>query len=205
VIDGGLTGVGLESTVLDCSTLCDDGEGNIPGGWPVLTILRPGGVTLEQLAAVCGEAAEVVGTSGSGLKAQGEDPEFRPRAPGMKYTHYAPKAPVRLVEGSDDFLRTVLARATQEEGLRVGVLTVEEKVGLFPGAAVVVSCGRGDDLASVGRGLYDALRQFDSTDVELVLAQTYSTEGFGQAVMNRLSKAAGHRVVREGDPVAPKS
>jgi L-threonylcarbamoyladenylate synthase len=166
----------------------------------VLTILRPGGVTLEQLAEVCGEEATVVGASvGGGESSVDADPEFRPRAPGMKYTHYAPKAPVRLVEGSDDFLRMVLAKVKREEKVRVGVLTVEERAGSFPEADVVVTCGRADDLASVGRGLYDALRQFDDTDVELVLAQTYPTTGFGQAVMNRLSKAAGHTVVRESD------
>ena len=104
------------------------------------------------------------------------------------------------MRGSDAFIRELVHNA-KKEGVRIGVMTTEEKKQDFPEANVVMCCGRANDLDTVARGLYDALRSFDSTDVELVLCQTFSTKGMGEAIMNRLLKAAAGVVLTEKDIV----
>lgn len=173
IVDGGPTGVGLESTVLDCT--CEP---------PV--ILRPGGVTKEQLEELIG----VVNVD-RGLTEEKE----APKAPGMKYTHYAPKAPVYIVNGSNAFLRK-LVRDAHEQGKKVGVLTTEENASSYQ-ADYVAICGSRGDLESVAKHLYDVLRSFDHQHVDVIYSESFSIEGIGQAVMNRLMKAAGHKVITE--------
>jgi len=205
IVDGGATGIGLESTVLDCSSLCPGSTNGTEtksssladvteAKMPMLHILRPGGVTLEQLRSLVGKEATVE------LDAHAEaDKAFKPRAPGMKYTHYAPAARLCLVEGSDAFLLS-LVRRSQAEGLKVGILTVEEKVPFFTDqtkGTEIVPCGKQEDLDSVAHELFAGLRKFDETDVNVVFGHTFSEAGVGKAIMNRLSKAAGHTIIRE--------
>ncbi|MGP3560128.1 L-threonylcarbamoyladenylate synthase [Geobacillus sp. BK01] len=173
VIDGGPTGIGVESTVLDCS-------GEVP------TILRPGGVTKEMLCEVIGYVAEAVGT--------GNEQEA-PKAPGMKYTHYAPKAPLWIAAGPPAFLQK-LVDERRAEGKKVGVLTTEENRHLYA-ADVVLACGTRRELATVAQCLYDTLRQFDETNVDLIYSEAFPEDGIGVAIMNRLHKAAGGRVISE--------
>ncbi|MFE7063659.1 L-threonylcarbamoyladenylate synthase [Sutcliffiella sp. NPDC057660] len=175
IVDGGPTGVGLESTVVDCTT-------EIP------VILRPGGVTKEQLEAVIGQI-EV----DPALTSQDQ----APKSPGMKYTHYAPVAPVFLVEGGLDFLKeTVLA--AQKDGKKVGLLVTEEtKAELGEAGDVMIACGTRSDLSTVATNLYDALRAFNSTDVDIIFSETFPNTGVGAAIMNRLDKAAGHKIISE--------
>lgn len=175
IVDGGPTGVGLESTVVDCTT-------EIP------VILRPGGVTKEQLEAVIGQI-EV----DPALTSQDQ----APKSPGMKYTHYAPVAPVYLVEGGLDFLKeTVLA--AQKDGKKVGLLVTEEtKAELGEAGDVMIACGTRSDLSTVATNLYDALRAFNSTDVDIIFSETFPKTGVGAAIMNRLDKAAGHKIISE--------
>jgi L-threonylcarbamoyladenylate synthase len=191
VVDGGATGIGLESTVLDCCALCsEEKEASIP---PTLHILRPGGVTLEQLRDLVGDEANIE------LDAAVADVNFQPRAPGMKYTHYAPTARLCLVDGSDAFLLS-LVRQSQAEGLKVGILTVEEKAEFFATETPdveIITCGKVADIGSIAHELFASLRKFDATNVEMVFGHTFSEVGLGKAVMNRLSKAAGHTVIRE--------
>ncbi|OAT79577.1 threonylcarbamoyl-AMP synthase [Bacillus sp. MKU004] len=172
VVDGGETGVGVESTVVDCT-----------GAIPV--ILRPGGVTKEQLEEVVGEVSV--------------DPSLKegkgaPKSPGMKYTHYAPDAPVWLVDGTREDVQK-LVDEKRSEGLKAGVLTTDEFAGDYR-ADVVFSVGRRDDLNTVAHGLYDKLRAFNNSDVDIIFAEMFPEEGVGLAIMNRLQKAAGYRVIK---------
>lgn len=180
IVDGGSTGVGVESTVIDMTAA------------PPM-ILRPGGVTVERIEAVIGEVTI--------------DPSFlgsadTPRSPGMKYTHYAPEGEMWLVEGDQTKVRgrmqELLAEA-KRHGRKTGVLTTMESAGFWEQlreADVVVSCGSESDLASVAQHLYAALRTFDDLQTDFIAAEAFSRKGLGLAIMNRLEKAAGGRIVR---------
>ena len=173
VLDGGSTGVGVESTVLDCTE-------EIP------VILRPGGVTKEQLEAVVGKVH---------LDAALEDEAAKPKAPGMKYQHYAPNAPLYLVNGSPSFLQRLI-EGKQKEGLRVGVLATEESVQSYP-SDVTIACGKRSELESVATALYDTLRKFNQEKVDIIYSEMFPNTGVGHAIMNRLQKAAGNKMISE--------
>jgi L-threonylcarbamoyladenylate synthase len=173
VLDGGATGVGVESTVVDCTE-----------SFPV--ILRPGGVTKEQLAAVIGEVRVDPALT---------DEAAKPKAPGMKYRHYAPNAPLYMVSGTREFLQG-LVEEKRQEGLRVGVLTTVENVEFYH-ADVVFACGRRAELETVATALYDTLRRFNETDVDIIYSEVFSSTGVGHAIMNRLQKAAGNKLITE--------
>jgi L-threonylcarbamoyladenylate synthase len=173
IIDGGTTGVGLESTVVDCT-------GEIP------VILRPGGVTKEQLEEVIG-----VVRIDRALLEEGQ----APKSPGMKYTHYAPKAPLFVVEGSPQFLQSLVDKQ-KDQGFKVGILTTEENKDIYK-ADVVLACGDRTNLPSVASKLYDVLRTFDDKKVDLIYSEAFPYDGVGQAIMNRLIKAAGNQVIFE--------
>jgi L-threonylcarbamoyladenylate synthase len=173
VIDGGATGIGVESTVIDCTEA-------IP------VILRPGGVTKEQLEAVVGEVR---------VDAALTDEAARPKAPGMKYRHYAPNAPLYMVSGTTKFLQR-LVEEKRMEGLRVGVLTTAENAGVYE-ADVVLACGKRAALTTVAAALYDTLRRFNLEKVDVIYSEVFPNEGVGNAIMNRLQKAAGNKLITE--------
>jgi L-threonylcarbamoyladenylate synthase len=173
VIDGGATGIGVESTVIDCTEA-------IP------VILRPGGVTKEQLKAVIGEVR---------VDAALTDEAARPKAPGMKYQHYAPNAPLYMVSGTTQFLQS-LVEEKRTAGLRVGVLTTEEQVDVLE-ADVVLACGKREELETVATALYDTLRKFNLKQVDIIFSEVFPNEGVGNAIMNRLQKAAGNKLIAE--------
>jgi L-threonylcarbamoyladenylate synthase len=173
IVDGGPTGVGVESTVIDCT-------GEIP------VILRPGGVTKEQIEAVIGRVEVDPALKNS---------EAAPKSPGMKYRHYAPNAPCFLVSGSHSFLQK-LVDEKRGEGVKVGVLTTEEAKGDFR-ADVVIACGQRENLETVATALYETLRKFNEEQVDVIFSEMFPETGVGQAIMNRLSKAAGNRVIFE--------
>jgi L-threonylcarbamoyladenylate synthase len=174
ILDGGATGVGVESTVIDCTE-------DVP------VILRPGGVTRAQIEVVVGEVR---------LDAALSDVAEAPRSPGMKYQHYAPDAPLFLVKGSVDFWMELIA-ARKAEGQRVGVLTTVEGLHSYTAADVVLACGRRAELETVAGALYHTLRAFNDADVDVIFSEMFPNEGVGQAIMNRLEKAAGHRIISE--------
>lgn len=170
--------IGLESTVVD-----------VTGEEPV--VLRPGGVTLEAIREVvgCGRYDEKLNQQ---LKA-GE----QPRSPGMKYTHYAPEAEVTVYCGKPEALKAVLADKVSEalaRGVKPGVMSVDEVGSDFEGAEVIVigSLGTPEIGASL---LFKTLRDFDHLGVQEVYAVGFEETGLGKAIMNRLIKAAGHRVI----------
>lgn len=175
IVDGGPTGVGVESTVLDCTSA-------------VPTILRPGGITREQLEAVIGRVEVDPALSGG---------EEKPKAPGMKYRHYAPEAPLYLVSGSREYVQRLAAKQ-MEEGKRTGILTTEESAGYY-NADVVIACGRRDRLETVAASLYDTLRMFNESKADVIFSEMFPEDGVGHAIMNRLMKAAGNKVIEEYD------
>ncbi|WP_409252256.1 L-threonylcarbamoyladenylate synthase [Bacillus sp. SCS-153A] len=173
VIDGGETGVGVESTVVDCTS-------EIP------VILRPGGVTKEQLE----EAAGRVLVDPSLAEGEGA-----PKSPGMKYTHYAPDAPLILLEGSREWMQSVIDEK-RKAGMKVGVLTTEESADFYNADKILVTGSR-SDLSTVAHSLYDVLRAFNESDVDIIFSETFPQEGVGMAIMNRLQKAAGYNLIKE--------
>ncbi|WP_316570581.1 L-threonylcarbamoyladenylate synthase [Neobacillus sp. YIM B06451] len=175
IVDGGPTGVGVESTVLDCTS-------------EVPTILRPGGITREQLEAVIGNVEVDPALSGEDAK---------PKAPGMKYRHYAPEAPLYLVAGSREYLQQ-LATQQMEEGKRVGILATEESARFYK-ADVVIACGKRNSLDTVAATLYDTLRLFNESPADMIFSEMFPEVGVGHAIMNRLMKAAGNKVIFEHD------
>lgn len=175
ILDGGQAVIGLESTIVDVSE-----------ERPV--ILRPGVITKAMMEAVIGpmETDQVL---------IAPDSDVKPKAPGMKYRHYAPKAPVVVVTGES--LRT--ARYIRRNlGQRTGVICFDEYAPLFSGCTVE-AIGPVSDKARQARRVFEALRAFDSTDVDAIYAQCPGSGGLGFAVANRLKKAAGFQVVDLGE------
>ncbi len=172
VMDGGPCQVGLESTIIDLT--CTPPR-----------LLRPGGVTLEQLEAVLGEVA--VDKAVRSLLSPGE----QPRAPGMKYRHYAPKAPVTVVQGPGGVTAQYIQEHLPPTG---GVICFDDYVNLFPGRPFR-SLGPQGDTSEQARRLFEALRAFDRTEVTEIFAQCPDETGLGLAINNRLNKAAGFHII----------
>ena len=168
VIDGGATGIGLESTVLDM-TLTP----------PV--ILRPGGITKEMLEPVIGEVLEPTIAE--------HKIESTPKAPGMKYTHYAPDAPVYMIDEADNIAQAVAE--LQANGHKVALLAFDEHKSVQ--CDYFYALGSRNHLDVIGANLYDALRSCDKTDATVILVTVTPTDGVGSAIMNRLQKAAGEK------------
>lgn len=167
ILDGGPTGIGVESTVVDCTK-------EIP------VILRPGGVTSQQIKDITG--MDVFDETLKDVK------DAAPKAPGMKYTHYEPDAPLALIYGEAAYFQAKI-NDYQAQGKKVGVLASEELAGKLSADYVKV-CGSIHDLAKVAAQLYDVLRSFNREDVDVILSETFVEQAVGQAVMNRLKKAA---------------
>ncbi|SEO23142.1 L-threonylcarbamoyladenylate synthase [Amphibacillus marinus] len=165
ILDGGSTGIGVESTVVDCT-----------GGVP--TILRPGGITREQLEIALGIDIHVAKPDVAEL----------PSAPGMKYKHYEPDVPLVLINGDEHFFQEKI-NTYRSEGRKVGIL-ISEQLANALAADLVQVCGSRDELATVAAHLYQALRNFKTEDVDIILAEVYPETGVGEAIMNRLRKAA---------------
>ncbi|WP_425440939.1 L-threonylcarbamoyladenylate synthase [Sediminibacillus albus] len=176
LLDGGTTGVGVESTVVDCTS-------NVP------IILRPGGVTREQLEEVLGT---VMVDPALAEQVTENEQNQTPRSPGMKYTHYAPEAPLWLVEGDAEFLQAQIDDCKQN-GYKTGVIASREMAQVIRADNIKV-CGSHKNLNEVAVHLYDTLRAFKKSDVDIILCETYSETGVGQAVMNRLNKAASKKL-----------
>lgn len=176
LVDGGPSSVGVESTIIDLTVSPPQ-------------LLRPGGLPLDELEAVCGKIT--VDKAVTGLLAAGE----RPRAPGMKYRHYAPKASVTVVTGKPDKCAAYIRKRTDGT---TGVICFDEFLPLFPGREVH-PLGPSWDKAEQARRVFSALRRFDGTDVTEIFAQCPDPAGLGLAVGNRLKKAAGFHVLELGE------
>lgn len=178
VLDGGTTGVGLESTVLDLTEV-------LP------TVLRPGGVTREQIAGVIGQVRLDPGLKNSAAL---------PKAPGMKYTHYSPQAEVILLRGEPELVAakaTELLHLNYEKNLKTALLLSSETWPLVNKAKAVYAreMGSHNALGEVAHKLYHELRMCDQVGGQVILVEGYGEEGLGEALMNRLLKSAGYKLI----------
>lgn len=175
IIDGGNVAIGLESTIVDFTE-------------PIPTILRPGYISEAMLREILGEVQ-----TDQGLTFE----HMQPKAPGMKYRHYAPEGQLVIVEGDPEAVTQrikALVKVRLEEGYRVGIICTDETQAQYPDG-FVKSIGRLSDEESIGRHLYDALRAFDDQQTAYIYSESFHTPQLGQAIMNRLLKAAGHQVI----------
>lgn len=179
IVDGGPVGIGLESTIVDVTG-------------PVPTVLRPGAVTMEMLRETLGEVdidPAILGPMKEGV---------RPKAPGMKYRHYAPKADMILVEGEmESVVRAInqMAREALKEKKRVGIICTDETRSCYP-AGMVRSMGIRAREETVAHNLYAVLREFDDLEADVIFSESFPGDQMGQAIMNRLTKAAGYHIKR---------
>ncbi|SEK44773.1 translation factor SUA5 [Carnobacterium iners] len=176
ILDGGATGLGLESTVLDMTNPEEP------------TILRPGAITKEELELVVEKVY---------LDQHLVSKDERPKAPGMKYTHYAPNEPVVIVDGTEEQWRKAIMYY-KNLGEQVGLLANENRVNQYKKEVTeVFSLGNKDNTTQAAKALYAGLRFFEKTAVTLILAEAYDSKGIGGAYMNRLEKAAGNHYFLE--------
>lgn len=178
ILDGGQAVIGLESTIVDMSVEP-----------PV--ILRPGFITKEMMEDVIGELAvdQAIIAPNSGAK---------PKAPGMKYRHYAPRAELTIVEGETEAVVARIQELSQTEeaaGNKVGVIATDETKGRYQ-TGLVMSLGARCREEEISRHLFEVLRDFDETDVTCIYSESFADAAIGSAIMNRLLKAAGHKVIR---------
>lgn len=181
IVDGGAVGIGVESTIIDVS-------GKVP------MILRPGAITQEMASAVLGLMVPLDPAITSGpMKA-----DVRPKAPGMKYRHYAPKADLTLVEGETEAVTETINRLADEkigQGFSVGIICTEETKSLYP-AGMVKSLGFRAKEETLAHNLYSVLREFDDLKADFIFSESFSKDHLGQAIMNRLTKAAGYHILK---------
>ena len=178
ILDGGPVGIGIESTIIDLTE-----------SKPM--VLRPGYITPQMLSEVLGEEVII----DPGIIAA--DDTRKPKAPGMKYKHYAPKADMVIVDGPSDAVVSkinALVHQKQENGQKVAVIATEES-GPSYHADVILSMGSRLDEDAIAQHLYRILRECDELHVDAIYSESFQTPRIGQAIMNRLLKAAGHTVI----------
>jgi len=187
IVDGGPVEIGVESTIVDVT-------GDVP------MLLRPGAITMEMLRETVGQVEmdpAIAGPVGSDVK---------PKAPGMKYRHYAPRANLTLVEDkgwegsavSAKVVETIinLVSETIGRGRKAGIICTEETKALYPDKAVIRSLGQRDREETIAHSLFAVLREFDSLDVDDIYSESFSGDNLGRAIMNRLTKAAGYHIMK---------
>lgn len=178
IIDGGESTIGLESTIVDLTVT------------PPM-VLRPGFITVEQLREILPDITVDVTTLSN-------DSGEAPKAPGMKYRHYAPKADMTIVSGkSEDVIKYVNEKIYEAKGngLKTGIIATDETMYRY-GADSLKSLGARTDEKSLARNLFRILREFDDEAVDIVFAESFENTGINQATMNRMLKAAGHKEVK---------
>ena len=177
IIDGGQVGIGLESTIVDFTE-------DVP------LVPRPGYISLEMLQETLGDVR-----MDKGLLIT--DSSVHPKAPGMKYRHYAPKGQLTLVEGDKDKVIAKineLVREKKEEGYKVGVIGTDETLDAYH-ADILRSIGSRQKPESVAANLYRILREFDDLECDYMYSESFFEQGLGNAIMNRMLKAAGYHLI----------
>lgn len=170
--------IGVESTIVDTT-----GEH--------LCILRPGGITLEMLKEV-DSGAYIDKAILSTL-----DEKLKPKAPGMKYKHYAPKAKVRMVQGSINKMVEKIREMVHnyiDEDLKVGIMATDETISMYS-EGIAKSLGTREDLTSITKNLFEMLRSFDDLGVDIIITESFEEKDLGIAIMNRLKKSCGFDIV----------
>lgn len=180
IIDGGKSTLGLESTIIDLT-----GE--------VATILRPGCISKNMIENVIGNVEY-----DKAVLTKKIDENIVAKAPGMKYRHYAPEGSLTIYEGSIESVAAVInnkAKELIETGKRVGIIATEETKHFYEYGIIKVIGSRSDE-DSIAAGLYSVLRDFDDIHVEYIFSESFEGDDLGQAIMNRLLKAAGYNIVK---------
>ncbi|CAI3558599.1 MAG: L-threonylcarbamoyladenylate synthase [Clostridium neonatale] len=178
ILGGEQSDIGVESTIVDCTV-------NPP------LVLRPGGVTLEMLR----EIDPNINIDPAIMKKP--EPNLKPKAPGMKYRHYAPKAKVTIVSGNKKNTIEKIKEMVHyniEKKKKVCILTVDENEKEYS-EGIKISLGSLNDLSTVARNLFETLRKCDDIGADVVFAESFEQKGVGIAIMNRLNKAAGFDIV----------
>lgn len=178
ILDGGPVGIGIESTIIDLTE-------------PTPMVLRPGYITPEMLSKVLGEEVII----DPGIIAA--DDTRKPKAPGMKYKHYAPKADMVIVDGPQAAVIEKINALVQQKrsaGEKVAVIATEESEHSYQ-ADVILSMGSRSNEDAIAQHLYRILRECDELHVDAIYSESFQTPRIGQAIMNRLLKAAGHTVI----------
>lgn len=182
ILDGGEVNIGLESTIVDMTV-------DEP------TILRPGFITLEDIRETLGSCKMDPGLSS-------ENKNVRPKAPGMRYRHYAPKANLSIVEGeSEKVISGIIAYATESEqgGTKTAVLSSDEHKDSYKALEYlgirIFDMGSFETEDDIARNLFDVLRKCDELNIGRIFSESFDTKRLGNAIMNRLLKAAGHSVI----------
>lgn len=183
ILDGGKVGIGIESTIVDMTVE------------PPM-VLRPGYITKNMLEEKIGRVTVDRVVTAKEISEVKKD-HYVPKAPGMKYKHYAPKADLTMFEGkTENVVRMILDKKRMEEagGKKVGIICTDESREFYSGENVL-SIGSRKKEETIAANLYGVLRDFDGTDVEVILGETFYGDGLGQAIMNRLIKAAGYKLI----------
>lgn len=178
IIDGGSTGLGLESTVLDLS-----------GDQPM--ILRPGAITMEDLIPFMPNIKQDVAT----IK---EGEHIVPKSPGQKYRHYAPKAEMIVYTGHiEKVIETIKEKTSYyiSKGLNVGIMATEESKDKYTKGTVLV-VGSREKKETIAANLFNTIRAFDEKKVDIILSEGVEEDHIGRAIMNRMMKASGGKVNR---------
>lgn len=178
IIDGGNTGIGLESTVLDLS-----------GETPM--ILRPGGVTEEDLRKIISN----ITIDSSIIK---EDENIVPKSPGQKYRHYAPKSEMIVFNGEVHNIVEAIVKNTKEymkAGKNVGIICTDETKSFYK-EGLIISMGSRERKETIAQNLFSTLRLFDETKVDIILAEGIDLSHLGIAIMNRMMKAASGKLIK---------
>ena len=179
IIGGEVCDVGVESTIIDCTV-------------EPPCILRPGGITLEMLKRI---QQDIYIDPAVMSKPQAD---LKPKAPGMKYRHYAPKAEVKIVEGD---LKKTIAKINEivqnyvDEEKKVAIMATDETLKQY-NKGLVVSLGTRADMSTVAKSLFETLRSLDDKKVDVIISESFEEVGVGVAVMNRLKKAAGYNIIK---------
>ena len=178
IFGGESSDIGVESTIIDCTV-------NPP------LVLRPGGITLEMLKEIDSNI-EI----DSALKSKPTE-NFKPKAPGMKYRHYAPKAHLKIIKGKNEKTIEIINEILEnyiEKGNDVAILTTDENLNKF-NSGKVISLGSENNLNEIAKNLFETLRKCDDLGVQHILCQGFEEKGVGLAIMNRLNKAAGYDIL----------
>lgn len=178
IIGGESSDIGVESTIIDCTV-------NPP------LVLRPGGITLEMLKEIDSNI-EI----DSALKSKPTE-NFKPKAPGMKYRHYAPKAHLKIIKGKNEKTIEIINEILEnyiEKGNDVAILTTDENLNKF-NSGKVISLGSENNLNEIAKNIFETLRKCDDLGVQHILCQGFEEKGVGLAIMNRLNKAAGYDIL----------
>ena len=178
ILGGDKSDIGVESTIVDCTVE------------PPM-VLRPGGITLEMLR----EVDARIEIDKALMKKPSDD--LKPKAPGMKYRHYAPKASLKIIRGKNEKTIEIISEMLEnyiDKNNKVAILTTDENLSRF-NKGEIISLGSEKELSQIAQNLFEALRKCDDLGVQYILCQGFEEDGVGLAIMNRLNKAAGYDII----------